>query len=121
MIGTKFATIRGKSHNIDRSSMATEGITRNNEGRMPIQNALLFNARWQRWVTEIYPIHHAELHRRLIRQCIRCEFWWMRHCLLHIFYYEYDDTAIANEQMLLTTNKQKLRCQLQAGHENRQK
>src|SRR2546425_13061131 len=101
--------------------MATEGITRNNQGGMPIQNTLLFNARRQRRITKIYPIHHAELHRRLIRQCIRYEFWWMRHCLLHIFYYEYYDTAIVNGRMLLTTHKQKLRCQLQAVHENRQK
>src|SRR6266487_5084430 len=116
MIGAKFATIRGKSHNIDRSSMATEGITRNNEGRMPIQNALLFNARWQRWVTEIYPIHHAELHRRLIRQCIRCEFWWMRHCLT-IYLLLPTLTDVRDVQMLLR-HRQGLRW-TQAEHGNR--
>src|SRR2546430_11881128 len=116
MIGTKFATIRGKSHNIDRSSMATEGITRNNEGRMPIQNALLFNARWQRWVTEIYPIHHAELHRRLIRQCIRCEFWWIRHCLT-IYLLLPTQTDVRDVQTLLR-HRQGLRW-TQAEHGNR--
>src|SRR5579863_5953009 len=96
MVGAEFATIGGEGHHIDRTSMTAEGITRNNQGRMPVQNTLLFNPRWQRRITEIYPIHHAELHGRLIRQCIRCKFWWMRHCLLHIFYYEYDCTGITN-------------------------
>src|SRR5579875_1646538 len=46
---------------------------------MPIEDALLLNPWGEGLITEVHPVYHAKLHRDLIGQSFRCEFWWMRH------------------------------------------
>jgi hypothetical protein len=81
MIWTQLPSIRGESDYVDRSGVTAEGITGDNKRRVPVEDALFFNAWREGRVTKIDPIHHAALHGRLVRQCIRFKIWWVRHCL----------------------------------------
>ena len=71
MIGTEFSAIGGEGDDIHSPGMATEGITRNDERGMPVEDAFLLDAWRQRRIPKVNPVHHAELHGCLIRQRIR--------------------------------------------------
>src|SRR5947209_4739806 len=86
--------------------MAAKWVARDDKRRMPVKDSLLFNTRRQCRVAKIHPIHHTELHRRLIRQYIRCKFWWMRHCSTTYLLLRINATDV---QKLLMGYRQKFR------------